>query len=42
MPVTHVSHDLDARTFTIVADFAGPPKRIWEVYADPRQLERIW
>ena len=42
MPVTDVSHDLDARTLTIVADFAAPPKRIWEVYADPRQLERIW
>jgi uncharacterized protein YndB with AHSA1/START domain len=42
MPVTDVSHDLDARTLTIVADFASPPKRIWEVYADPRQLERIW
>ena len=42
MPVTDVSHDLDSRTLTIVADFAGPPKRIWEVYADPRQLEQIW
>jgi len=42
MPVTDVSHDLDARTLTIVADFACPPKRIWEVYADPRQLERVW
>ena len=42
MPVTDVSHDLDARTITLVADFAAPPKRIWEVYADPRQLERVW
>ena len=42
MPVTDVSHDLDARTLTIVADFAAPPTRIWEVYADPRQLERVW
>lgn len=42
MPVTDVSHDLNARTLTIVADFAAPPKRIWDVYADPRQLERIW
>ena len=42
MPVTDVTHDLDARTLTIVADFAAPPKRIWEVYADPRQLERVW
>ncbi|QCX27895.1 SRPBCC family protein [Nocardioides jishulii] len=42
MPVTDVSHDLGARTITIVAEFAAPPKRIWEVYADPRQLERVW
>ena len=42
MPVTDASHDLDARTLTIVAKFACPPERIWEVYADPRQLERIW
>jgi uncharacterized protein YndB with AHSA1/START domain len=42
MPVTDVSHDLDARALTIVADFASTLKRIWEVYADPRQLERIW
>jgi len=42
MPVTDVSHDLEARTLTIVADFAAPPTRIWEVYADPRQLERVW
>ena len=42
MPVTDVSHDLGARNLTIVADFAAPPKRIWEIYADPRQLERVW
>ncbi len=42
MPVTDVRHDLDARTLTIVADFAAPPARIWQVYADPRQLERVW
>ncbi len=42
MPITDVSHDLDTRTLTLVAEFAAPPKRIWEVYADPRQLERVW
>ncbi len=42
MPVTDVSHDLDARTLTITADFAAPVERVWEVYADPRQLERVW
>ncbi len=42
MPVTDVSHDLDTRTLTIVAEFAASPQRIWDLYADPRQLERVW
>ncbi len=42
MPVTDVQHDPDSRTLTIVADFAAPPERIWQVYADPRQLEQVW
>ncbi|WP_322745134.1 SRPBCC family protein [Gulosibacter molinativorax] len=27
---------------TIVAEFAAPVSRLWEAYADPRQLERFW
>lgn len=42
MPVSNVTHDLDARTLTITAEFAAPVERIWQVYADPRQLEKIW
>ena len=42
MPVTDVQHDLDALTLTNTADFAAPGERVWEVYADPRQLERVW
>src|ERR687895_2709049 len=42
MPVTDVEHDLDARTLTITAEFAAPVERIWQVYADPRQLEKVW
>lgn len=42
MPVTDVTHDLDSRTITIVADFDCSPKRLWDLYADPRQLERVW
>jgi uncharacterized protein YndB with AHSA1/START domain len=42
MPVTDVKHDLDARTLTITAEFAAPLERIWQVYADPRQLEKVW
>ncbi|MGL5808350.1 MAG: SRPBCC family protein [Nocardioides sp.] len=42
MPVTDVRADIDNRRLTIVADFAAPVERVWQVYADPRQLERIW
>lgn len=42
MPVTDVHHDLDALTLTITAQFAAPVERIWQVYADPRQLEKVW
>jgi uncharacterized protein YndB with AHSA1/START domain len=42
MPVTDVQQDLDNLTLTITADFAAPVKRIWQVYADPRQLEKVW
>ncbi|WP_168626079.1 MULTISPECIES: SRPBCC domain-containing protein [unclassified Cryobacterium] len=42
MPVTDVKQDLDARTLTITAEFAAPVERVWQVYADPRQLEKVW
>ena len=42
MPVTDVRQDPDALTLTITADFAAPPERVWQVYADPRQLEKVW
>lgn len=42
MPVTDISHDLDALTLTITAQFAAPVQRIWDIYADPRQLEKVW
>lgn len=42
MPVTNVTHDIDTRTLTITAEFAASVTRIWQIYADPRQLERVW
>jgi uncharacterized protein YndB with AHSA1/START domain len=42
MPVTDVAHDLDTRTLTITAEFDAPIERIWQVYADPRQLEQVF
>ncbi len=42
MPVIDVTHDLDTLNLTIVAQFAASVQRIWDLYADPRQLERVW
>jgi uncharacterized protein YndB with AHSA1/START domain len=42
MPVTDVKPDLDNLTLTITAEFAAPVERVWQVYADPRQLEKVW
>jgi uncharacterized protein YndB with AHSA1/START domain len=42
--MTVVSSDIDAQalTMTFVADFSAPPERVWQVWEDPRQLERWW
>jgi uncharacterized protein YndB with AHSA1/START domain len=42
MPVTDVQQDLDNLTLVVTAEFAAPVARIWQVYADPRQLEKVW
>lgn len=42
MPVIDVRHDLDNHRLIIVADFAASVERVWQIYADPRQLEKIW
>lgn len=42
MPVTDVTHDLNTLTLTITAEFATPIERIWQIYADPRQLEMVF
>ncbi|WP_298751867.1 hypothetical protein [uncultured Serinicoccus sp.] len=41
MPVTDVTTDTARRTITITAEFAAPVERVWEMYADPRQLEQV-
>ena len=42
MTVTSVQRDPATRTLTIVATFDRPAERVWQVWADPRQLERWW
>lgn len=42
MPITSVEKNLDALTMTVVADFVATRERLWEAYADPRQIEKFW
>lgn len=42
MTVIDTTRDAEALTLTLVAQFAAPPSRVWQVWADPRQLERWW
>jgi uncharacterized protein YndB with AHSA1/START domain len=42
MPVVSTTQDAEALTLTMVAELAAPPERAWQVWSDPRQLERWW
>jgi uncharacterized protein YndB with AHSA1/START domain len=42
MTVTAVHKDPEALTMTIAAEFDAAPERVWQLWADPRQLERWW
>jgi uncharacterized protein YndB with AHSA1/START domain len=42
--MTVIAGDRDpvSLTLTIVAEFDAPAERVWQVWADPRQLEQWW
>ena len=42
MTVTAVRKDPESRTLTLEAEFDASADRVWELWADPRQLERWW
>jgi len=42
MTVVAVDKDPQALTMTMNAEFDASPERIWQLWADPRQLERWW
>jgi uncharacterized protein YndB with AHSA1/START domain len=42
MPVTAVHKDPQTLTLTIEAEFDASLERVWQLWADPRQLERWW
>jgi uncharacterized protein YndB with AHSA1/START domain len=42
MSVTSLDKDFDSLTLTLIADFDASVDQVWELWADPRQLERWW
>lgn len=42
MTVTAVHKDPVALTMTVTAEFNATLERVWQLWADPRQLERWW
>jgi uncharacterized protein YndB with AHSA1/START domain len=42
MTVVDVQKDLRAGTLAFVAEFDAAPHRVWQVWEDPRLLERWW
>lgn len=42
MTVTAVKKNPDTLTMTVSAEFGASADRVWQLWADPRQLERWW
>lgn len=42
MTVTNVHKDKAALTMTMTAEFAAPVSRVWQLWENPRNLERWW
>jgi uncharacterized protein YndB with AHSA1/START domain len=42
MTVVNVEKDYDDLSLVLVAEFAAPVEQVWQLWADPRRLERWW
>lgn len=42
MPLTSITKDAATLSLTVVGDYAASQQRLWDAFADPRQLERFW
>jgi uncharacterized protein YndB with AHSA1/START domain len=42
MGITSVDKDYDTLTLTVIAEFDAPIDRVWELWSDPRKVERWW
>lgn len=42
MTVTAIHKDPESLSMTVTAEFDASPERVWQLWADPRKLERWW
>ncbi|MBV9921458.1 MAG: SRPBCC domain-containing protein [Pseudonocardia sp.] len=42
MIITRVDTDYEALAVTLIAEFDNPIDQVWELWSDPRKLERWW
>ncbi len=42
MSVSSLDPDYENLTITLIADFDAPMEQVWELWSDPRKLERWW
>jgi uncharacterized protein YndB with AHSA1/START domain len=42
MPLVGVDKDPENLTMTVHTEFDAPVERVWQIWADPRQLEKWW
>jgi uncharacterized protein YndB with AHSA1/START domain len=42
LSITSVDTDHDRLTVTVISDFDAPIEQVWELWSDPRKLERWW
>ena len=42
MSIVSVERDFDRLSLLLVVDFEAPIDRVWQLWADPRRLERWW
>lgn len=42
MSIVSMERDLANRTLTVTCQFAAPLDKVWQLWADPRKLERWW
>jgi uncharacterized protein YndB with AHSA1/START domain len=42
VPITNVKVDRDTKRFDVYAEYAASVERVWDLWADPRMIERWW